>query len=552
MENVINTVNTANSQNNDENREITISLVGNIDERGKRVHDLREKDVDLNHIDMKNHDKLCIVVRNKGPVKEAFNNIFDNFYQKWDTPTARKYKKMGFTYYDYIKNDKRNGMKGTTNSRSVAPSLIITINKMENRPKNVNNYISLLKAIVYYYENKYSNNIEVIHAVIHADEIVKVQQPKVKALSDAQSVLTDSLIQEDEGKRMYGAVHMHMQIVFKAHAITDPKLRKKIRELKATMKKEAMDKDGDKFDKKIFEDRFTQYLVKNYGCSLITGPEVQMSITKALYEMGFNLDNNLEKLPIFDQHMNYLRQEFIPDFAETKGFKVDRRLNPNRHHFFKEEYVRSKVNEQTLNNLMQNQKLFIIVKEEIEKKYKDYLICSDELKNKQKEIDAKLPILEEKEKKVAFYDKVIDFTNQARSQLSKKSKSKFDDIKNYPKDQLGKYVGNFCRFFALKDIIYTRLQKDLERFNGYDFIDMGKNMIDNKCNNIFDYLERSMNKRIYLVRSVPDELLKRIEKFSNFYKSIKNILNVTSLDPTVDKSKEQSYYYSRGGGGMGM
>lgn len=354
------------------------------------------------HIDLSRPHKVLLYMGNE---KEMYEKIFGESIKKYNEKQKRKDRKIT-DYLQQVMDDKRRGIHKSIKANA------------ERKP---------LYEFHFYIGNRDSHCPDEI-----AEKVLTAFVTKVLPKKFPNFVLTCIAVHNDEysfdrkGNRIESPLHLHVDGVFVAHALSDEELKeeKEFRKKCKELKKLELEKQGIEWDEEKWKQKdWRKGMIARYGKSLEKGMELQTSMSAACAEMGFFTEK--EKGTAQQQFEEAIRHELM-DFAESMGININRTKGYKHSHVDKDIYVHEKENaerEQELNE-----------KEEV-LKAKEIL-----LQNQIDDFDYKIEHLEELEKQNAYKKNELDEKEKMLNQeIEKVEKQKNENYKlkeklNYKKD----------------------------------------------------------------------------------------------------------------------
>ena len=297
------------------------------------------------HIDL---TKMHEVILDMGDMYECYEKIFGDAVANYNMNQKRKDRRIE-NYLETILNDKRKGkLKNikSDNSRKQAYEFIF---KLGNRDNQIDPEVAcnVLKKFVTEFMPKKYPNIVPIGIYLHDDEFS---------------------IDSATGEQVFSPPHIHFDFVPVAHRLTDAEIQEE-KERREKIKNEGLKKKklGEK-QKKVFgalykEDEekgdLQEDMVKRYGKALMSGIELQSSLSASLLEMGFKTQKKKGTAQM--QFQESVRFD-LQDFAESLGVLIDRTPGPKHSYMEKDQYQLKRENERK-ENILKEKAMSLIKKE---------------------------------------------------------------------------------------------------------------------------------------------------------------------------------------------
>jgi len=434
------------------------------------------------HIDLSRPHKAILHL---GDEKEVYEKIFGESIKKYNAKQKRKDRRIT----DYLKQvieDKRKGKHKSIKASS------------DRKP---------MYEFQFYLGNRESHCPDEI-----AEKVLVAFVTKILPKKFPNFVCTTIALHNDEysfdrkGNRFESPLHLHVDGVFVAHALTDEELKeeKEFRKKCKELKKLEFEKQGIEWDEEKWKQKdWRKGMIARYGKSLEKGMELQTSMSAACAEMGFFTEK--EKGTAQQQFEEAIRHELM-DFAESMGIKINRTKGYKHSHVDKDIYVQEKENaerEQELNE-----------KEEV-LKAKEIL-----LQNQIDDFDYKIEHLEELEKQNADKKNELDekekILNQEIEEV-KKQKNENYELKqklNYKQDCLNKEEIKIVEKTELLKFKENKIiQKEIELDKREEKVLQGEQPLIERENKIIKK-ENELNLRTENILSNEEKIKKQKEELS--------------------------------------
>ena len=348
------------------------------------------------HIDLSRPHKVLLYM---GDEKEMYEKIFGEAIKKFNAKQKRKDRRID----DYLKqviDDKRRGKHKSIKANG------------ERKP---------IYEFHFYIGNRDSHCPDEIAEEVMTEFVTKVLPKKFPNF-----VLTCIAIHNDEysfdkkGNRVESPIHLHVDGVFVAHALTPDELKeeKAYREKCKEIKKMELEKQGIEWDEEKWRKKdWRKGMVERYGKSLEKGMELQTSMSAACAEMGFYTakgENTAQQ-----QFEEAVRHELM-DFAEKSGIKINRTKGYKHSHVDKDIYVKEKENAEKEKELKELEELLNAKEILLQNRIDDFDYKLEHIEEIEKENLNKQNELNEKEK----------LLNQEIENVEKQKQQNYEVIQN--------------------------------------------------------------------------------------------------------------------------
>lgn len=237
--------------------------------------------------------------------------------------------------------------------------------------------------------------------------------------------------------------------------------------------------------------------VAHLGNGVKTGPKLQSSMTGALKEMGFVTAKG--KGTAQQQWEEAVRHD-LQDFAEERGFKIDRTLGEKHSHKEKPVYQQMKENELKEKQLKEQEEKIAEANKDVESKLQELSQLKDENAELLQSLDEKKKNIEHDKQALESSKRVVKTYTDIQQEVDAKQLTIDSEIESLKNDKSLDFNSRLNRFITNVKNIVTALSSEIgfykSMFKSFwskcssDFRKIADIMDRNNCNTYSDYYQK--------------------------------------------------------------